>query len=822
MIIRKLHIVGFGKFSDFDLDLRNDLQVVYGENESGKSTLRQFISGVLFGFTQNKRQASNLYEPHNGAQYGGSLLLEKDQRLWEISRLGRTQSRLSVKAPNGVESPNPEDQLKQLLAPFTEDSFQDIFSFDQEQLNEIRNLSGKDLSNRLLSFSAVNADRWQELSAALDKSASDRFGVTKTAKRPINRLIKDFEDLDTQIDAMTGQLSQYRQAEENKDRLVHQLEEVESQQKKLQIQIGQFTKLADLSDLYAEKNELAAGSSDLEAFSDAQITALTDSTAAQVEKLEGQINGIDLDEGSDHSTEISENPLLTIYKNNQRDLDLLDQSIPNLIAGNNLFDQTKNELKVLSSRLDQLHADLKVKFNDPIPKPLPQGLNIQPKTKISAFFIIGIILAVAGVLGIVYGFLSLEFPLPFFICGAGGLIIGGLLAFFERPKKESIDLSGYGYGTQTDLALITASQRELQEYDEKVQNFNQLVKQKQGQLYKIDSLLKLAMPLKQYLPDSAQSHDTLVGQIQVLLNEIRDEKRSAALSAEQKRLVEDNRQQQQNHLNDLKNQQRQIFDSLKVTDYSEFQKLLAARSSAQQRQDHLQNIEQVLTTDKEAMINQLGGIDQIILKIQAAKAQLTNLDAKIQDVNGQLLTVQSQLMSLSGDRDYQDKLQQRADLETEINNELEGYFTNRLAASWINESLYEISHERMPEIKKQAEAYFSELTDGKYREIIFQDHALLVTNGQGDHFYAYELSKGSSEQLYVALRLAFAESLAVKNPLPFLIDDSFVNFDASRKDVMDRILNHLAEKYQVIYFTANHDQNFMETNIIDLGALANA
>ncbi|MFT8879195.1 MAG: AAA family ATPase [Oenococcus sp.] len=245
MIIRKLHIVGFGKFSDFDLDLRNDLQIVYGENESGKSTLRQFISGVLFGFTQNKRQASNLYEPHNGAQYGGSLLLEKDQGLWEISRLGRTQSQLTVKNPNGSESSHPEDQLKQLLAPFTEDSFQDIFSFDQEQLNEIRNLSGKDLSNRLLSFSAVNADLWQQLSGALDKAASDRFGVAKTAKRPINRLIKDYEDLDTQIGAMSDQLSKYRQAEENKDHLSHQLEELKQQQKKLQIQVDQFTKLAD-------------------------------------------------------------------------------------------------------------------------------------------------------------------------------------------------------------------------------------------------------------------------------------------------------------------------------------------------------------------------------------------------------------------------------------------------------------------------------------------------------------------------------------------------------------------------------------------------
>ncbi|MGL2255786.1 ATP-binding protein [Oenococcus oeni] len=821
MEIKRIHISGFGKFSDFNLDFKNDLQVIYGQNEAGKSTLCQFITGILFGFAQNKRQSSNLYEPRNRSQYGGDLVFEQDGSLWDVSRLGRTQSKLEITDQNGNHVNNPEIFLTKLLSPFSQDSFEDIFSFDQEQLNEIRSLSGKELSDRLLSFSVVNADQWQSLSKELDKNASVMFGLTKTSKRPINQLLAEHQQISNQLNSMGGQLSDYRKSSQQKKSTLKRIAELDSQLHNLKKQMDEFSKLIELSGLFNRKERISMPKTN-DRFSDQQISNLTDEIEQRVEKLQSQIKGINLDKSENKSTIIAENPLLTIYKNNRTDIDLLDKSIPNLLAENNLFDQNDNQIKNISSRLSELQNDLKTKFGDRIPRALPQGVSIQPSRSITVFFIIGIILMLLGVFGIVKGFQTPAFPYPFWICGAGVLFIGGLLSFFERPKKQSINLSQYGYSNQVSLDTIIDSQNHLQEYHQKIDQFQQLQNEKQSHLSKINSILKLANSLREFLPSAKQDHDALIDQIQVILNEIRDERQSAILSKEQKKLVDENRQQQIGHLQNLKSEQQQIFNYLKVDNYQNFQYLQAEKIKNKQRLNQLESINQLLTPEKENQIKELGGVEEITKKKQALKVRIDSIEGEIKQENQQLLNLNATLLNASSDTDYQTKLQQQSDLETDINNDLTEYFANKLASSWINESLYQISHKRMPEIRSRAEQYFAELTENKYVSIIFGDNSLLVANQQNEKFYSYELSKGSSEQLYVSLRLAFAESVAEKNSLPFLIDDSFVNFDVERKSIMDNILHRLAEKYQIIYFTANPDQNFSQSNIINLGEAANA
>ncbi|MHA5199219.1 AAA family ATPase [Oenococcus oeni] len=821
MEIKRIHISGFGKFSDFNLDFKNDLQVIYGQNEAGKSTLRQFITGILFGFAQNKRQSSNLYEPRNRSQYGGDLVFEQDGSLWDVSRLGRTQSKLEITDQNGNHVNNPEIFLTKLLSPFSQDSFEDIFSFDQEQLNEIRSLSGKELSDRLLSFSVVNADQWQSLSKELDKNASVMFGLAKTSKRPINQLLAEHQQISNQLNSMGGQLSDYRKSSQQKKSTLKRIAELDSQLHNLKKQMDEFSKLIELSGLFNRKERISMPKTN-DRFSDQQISNLTDEIEQRVEKLQSQIKGINLDKSENKSTIIAENPLLTIYKNNRTDIDLLDKSIPNLLAENNLFDQNDNQIKNISSRLSELQNDLKTKFGDRIPRALPQGVSIQPSRSITVFFIIGIILMLLGVFGIVKGFQTPAFPYPFWICGAGVLFIGGLLSFFERPKKQSINLSQYGYSNQVSLDTIIDSQNHLQEYHQKIDQFQQLQNEKQLHLSKINSILKLANSLREFLPSAKQDHDALIDQIQVILNEIRDERQSAILSKEQKKLVDENRQQQIGHLQNLKSEQQQIFNYLKVDNYQNFQYLQAEKIKNKQRLNQLESINQLLTPEKENQIKELGGVEEITKKKQALKVRIDSIEGEIKQENQQLLNLNATLLNASSDTDYQTKLQQQSDLETDINNDLTEYFANKLASSWINESLYQISHKRMPEIRSRAEQYFAELTENKYVSIIFGDNSLLVANQQNEKFYSYELSKGSSEQLYVSLRLAFAESVAEKNSLPFLIDDSFVNFDVERKSIMDNILHRLAEKYQIIYFTANPDQNFSQSNIINLGEAANA
>ena len=50
MIIKTLSLRAFGKFKDTRVELKPGLNLVYGTNEAGKTTVQTFIQGMFFGF----------------------------------------------------------------------------------------------------------------------------------------------------------------------------------------------------------------------------------------------------------------------------------------------------------------------------------------------------------------------------------------------------------------------------------------------------------------------------------------------------------------------------------------------------------------------------------------------------------------------------------------------------------------------------------------------------------------------------------------------------------------------------------------------------
>ena len=79
MYIKKAQIDNFGKFHHETVSFSPGLNVVYGENESGKSTLHSFLKGMLFGLEKQRGRGAltgdyQRYEPWNTASYfAGSL-----------------------------------------------------------------------------------------------------------------------------------------------------------------------------------------------------------------------------------------------------------------------------------------------------------------------------------------------------------------------------------------------------------------------------------------------------------------------------------------------------------------------------------------------------------------------------------------------------------------------------------------------------------------------------------------------------------------------------------------------------------------------------
>lgn len=92
MKILDLYINGFGKFHGRNLSFEEGLNIVYGKNEAGKSTIHTFIRGMLFGIEKQKGRAlkGDLYsrfEPwEDSATYEGRLRLTHKGRIYRIER----------------------------------------------------------------------------------------------------------------------------------------------------------------------------------------------------------------------------------------------------------------------------------------------------------------------------------------------------------------------------------------------------------------------------------------------------------------------------------------------------------------------------------------------------------------------------------------------------------------------------------------------------------------------------------------------------------------------------------------------------------------
>ncbi len=108
---------------------------------------------------------------------------------------------------------------------------------------------------------------------------------------------------------------------------------------------------------------------------------------------------------------------------------------------------------------------------------------------------------------------------------------------------------------------------------------------------------------------------------------------------------------------------------------------------------------------------------------------------------------------------------------------------------------------------RDAEAYFSTITDGRYTRIVAPpgEENVRVEPESGSARATDELSRGTAEQLYLALRFGLIEQFArTAEPLPVVMDDILVNFDPQRAARAAGAIRDLARRHQVLFFTCHH------------------
>lgn len=158
-----LHIEGFGKFHDLDLRFAEGMNILYGHNEAGKSTLHAFLQAMLYGLERRPGIGSaaklhKKYRPWDAPErFGGTLRLAHEGRIYRIVRDfnaddlsadGATISSLEIwDETAGVRVPDPRGFLQAMLGGISETAFENTVSIGQ-----LRSATSRSMVHELKSY----------------------------------------------------------------------------------------------------------------------------------------------------------------------------------------------------------------------------------------------------------------------------------------------------------------------------------------------------------------------------------------------------------------------------------------------------------------------------------------------------------------------------------------------------------------------------------------------------------------------------------------------------------------------------------------------
>ena len=141
MVIQELDIKNFGKFHNRQIQLSEGLNLIYGENEAGKTTVHTFIRGMLFGMEKQRGRASasdayRMYEPwENPVYYAGGMRFVCGGKVF---RLTRSFARIGKKTElvcetDGEELSVEQGDLQMLLDGMTETVYRNTWCIGQHR-----------------------------------------------------------------------------------------------------------------------------------------------------------------------------------------------------------------------------------------------------------------------------------------------------------------------------------------------------------------------------------------------------------------------------------------------------------------------------------------------------------------------------------------------------------------------------------------------------------------------------------------------------------------------------------------------------------------
>lgn len=202
VFIKEIHIISFGKFEDKKIRFDENFNLIYGKNETGKSTVTNFIEGLLYGFDEGKNKKSfsykkEAYKPKLSYKYAGSGIFNKDGIDIKVTRNFEDGSYKLINLSSGDEIPSKDSNLGfpgEYILDMTYDIYKNYLTSFQGQRSEqkakeklIERLANQDIDYDFSANKAIGI-----LDDELNKLGSDRAYTKPYLK--VKTEIKEIED----------------------------------------------------------------------------------------------------------------------------------------------------------------------------------------------------------------------------------------------------------------------------------------------------------------------------------------------------------------------------------------------------------------------------------------------------------------------------------------------------------------------------------------------------------------------------------------------------------------------------------------------------
>ena len=241
MKIKNIKINNYGNLENKEINLKNNINIIYGKNESGKSTLLNYIKNIFYGISKNKNGKNisdyEKYKPWGKTDYSGKLKYELDNgEEFEIFRdfnkknpkifnkdLEEVSKDFNIVKKDGVQFFFDQTNVDEDMFLSTVVSMQEEVKLDKQEQNvlvqKLANLAGSGDDN--LSYKKI-IDK-------LNKMQIEEVGSDRTQGRPINIIKEKIKKMEFVLKELQEYQNDKHGIEGNKDIYLRKIEEKESE-----------------------------------------------------------------------------------------------------------------------------------------------------------------------------------------------------------------------------------------------------------------------------------------------------------------------------------------------------------------------------------------------------------------------------------------------------------------------------------------------------------------------------------------------------------------------------------------------------------------